>query len=411
MQELEFGGMLLQEYVLGETSLERFKAEYLDKKPALIKGANRLFEHVNMESVDDLLCANAGSIHAFTRVLLGSEDLMMHANPIFFSETQKAFVDKAFQRGATIKVEDFEMRHPLMSKLCRAFETVFGGDTYAMVFLTPPKQQGFGIHFDPVSSFITQLSGRKHWKIYPAWGPEFPTKTMSRPLADVPMPVPLIEAALDPGDMLYIPAGFPHEAICADAHSLHMTVGVGAHRPIEILQYALQELLEQHVELRQPVYPLEDDFKSRMEVARDTLARELAALDLDALIPKFHIAYNANRVNAQTRGLTNYAKACQLTKESLVRCVPDKPASVELRGDKIWLRASSTIRQGRPLLTSPPHIELPVSAEQETRQLIAAKEPVPVHQLEGLLATDSKVVLARRLAAMGVVEVVTPRRL
>ncbi|STR44772.1 JmjC domain-containing protein [Iodobacter fluviatilis] len=397
--------MLLQEFVFGEISIERFKAEFLDKQPLLIKGANRLYEHVNMESIDDLLNANEGNIHAFTRVLIGSEDQVIHANPLFFAETQKTFIDKQFQLGATIKVEDFEFRHPLMAKICRAYEAEFGGDTYAMTFLTPPKQQGFGIHFDPVSSFITQLSGRKHWKIYPEHT-SFPTKTMNRPLAGVPMPDPLIETVIEPGDLLYIPAGFPHEAMCTDSHSLHMTVGVGTHRPVELLQYALQELLEQYVELRQPVYPTAPDFKNRITLARDVLANAVSEIDVDTLISNFKIAYSANRIDAQKYGLANYAKAYQLCPDSLVRCVPHKPSYIEVHGDKLWIRASSTIRPGRPLLTAPPHIELPAIAESEVRQLLTSTVPVTVRELHGELDLASKVVLARKFSNMGLIEVV-----
>lgn len=397
--------MLLQDLVLGDLALSKFKREYLDRDPLLLRGASRLHEYVNMESVDDLLNANEGNIHAFTRVLLGSKDVMMHANPIFFAETQKAFVDRQFQSGATIKVEDFEFRHPLMARLCRAYEAEFGGETYAMTFLTPPKQQGFGIHFDPVSSFITQLSGRKNWKVYPSVV-TFPTKSMNRALAGVSMPPPVIEAVLEPGDLLYIPAGFPHEAMCTDSHSLHMTVGVGAHRPVEILQYALQELVEQHVELRKPVYRNAEEFRERMQVAQEVLARALSSLDIDKLVASFEVAYNANRLDAHKYGLANFAKTCQLGPDSLVRCTPYKPSRVEVRGDRVRVYAASLIRSGRPLFTAPPHIEMPAIAEAEVRELLAAVDPVHVRSLKGQLDVESKVVLARKFAAHGLVEVV-----
>ena len=138
----------LQEFILGRLDLDEFRQLYLDKTPLHLPGASRLHRHIDVGTVDEYLASNEGNIHAFTRVLDGSKDVTIHSNPVFFAETQKSFIDRQFQSGATIKVEDFETRHPLMASICRCFETEFGGDTYAMTFLTPPEKQGFGIHFD-----------------------------------------------------------------------------------------------------------------------------------------------------------------------------------------------------------------------------------------------------------------------
>lgn len=396
---------MLQNFVFGDLTLERFRTEYLDRKPVVLKRASCLHEHINLRTVDDLLASCEGSIHTFTRVLLGDEDVMLHANPAFFAETQKAFVDRQFQGGATIKVEDYETRHPLMARICRAFEAEFGGDSYAMTFLTPPNQQGFGIHFDPVSSFITQLSGKKHWKVYQEFIP-FPTKSMNQPLAGVPLSAAIIDVILEPGDLLYIPAGYPHEASCSDLHSLHMTVGLGAIRPIEILLFSLMALTEQHVELRQPIYSSSVDFAQRVAKALDVLQTGLSTVNLDTLVESFEIAYNANRPDAHKHGLHNYAESCQATPNSTVRVVPNKPSKVFVRGEQVVICPSATIRPGRPLLTASPYVEIPLVAEEEVRFLLSDSGSIRIKDIPGLLDVESKVVLARRMAMLGLVEVV-----
>lgn len=396
---------LLQQFVFGPLPLEVFKQEYLDKKPLHLSGASDLHEHINVGTVDEYLVANEGNIHAFTRVLEGSKDVYIHSNPVFYAETQKAFIDKHFEAGATIKVEDFETRHPLMSTICRTFESEFGGDTYAMTFLTPPQKKGFGVHFDPVSSFILQLSGEKHWKIYPEWA-QSPTKTMNRPLADVSMPPAIMEVTLKAGDLLYIPSGFPHEAVCTTEHSLHMTIGLGAIRPIEILAHALTILSEQHVELRQPVYAKSPDFDERLQMAASILAAGIQKINPVQLRKVFEASYAANRPNALSRGMENYLKAHAAKNDDQVAPIENKKLRYVIEEGRIKILPPSTVRPGRPLLVDPPFIEIPDFATKEVDHLFRLSAPINIRDLEGDLDEESKLILAKRLAMFGLFEIV-----
>jgi bifunctional lysine-specific demethylase and histidyl-hydroxylase NO66 len=395
---------LLQEYIFGKCGLEEFKSQHLDKEPLHLPAANRLHEQITVGTVDEYLAANEGNIHVFTRVLDGNTDVTIHANPVFFAETQKSFVDRQLQAGATIKIEDFETRHPLMASICRSFEAEFGGDTYAMTFLTPPERQGFGVHFDPVSSFIIQLSGEKHWKVYPEWV-QFPTKTMNRPLAGLPMPPAMMEITLKAGDLLYIPPGFPHEAACTKEHSLHMTIGLGALRPIELLSHAQSILCERHVELRRPIYPTSEDFEERLKEAAGILSAAIERIDPAQLRRVFDVSYAANRPNSLIRGMENYLKACAADDHSKVGPIENKRSRFLVEDGKVKILPPSTIRPGRPLLVDPPFIELPAIAAKEVEHLLRLNSPIKVSDLEGDLDEESKLILAKRLAMFGLVEV------
>lgn len=398
----------LEKYIFGPLALSEFKADYLDKRPLHLPRASKLFEEISVGTVDEYLAANEGNIQSFTRVLDGDKDLVIHSTPAFFAETQKAFIDRSFMQGATIKVEDFETRHPLMASICRTFEAEFGGDTYAMTFLTPPGRQGFGIHFDPVSSFIVQLSGEKHWKVYPEWVP-FPTKTMNRPLAGLAMSDPVLDITLKPGDLLYIPAGYPHEAVCTDQHSLHMTIGLGALRPLDIISHALSILCEQQVDLRKPIYPDAPDAADRLKQALEIAGDQLKRIDPVLLKRVFDASYAANRPNALLRGMENYLKAHSASSAAVVSPIPNKRASFVVDGDKLKILPPSTIRPGRPLLVDPPFIELPEVAAREVAHLLRLDRPIRVEEVEGDLDRDSKLLLARQLAMYGLLEVVEVR--
>ncbi|WP_341501105.1 cupin domain-containing protein [Gallaecimonas sp. GXIMD4217] len=85
---------------------------------------------------------------------------------------------------------------------------------------------GVGPHLDQYDVFIIQGSGRRHWRV----GDRQPLKSkLPHPslLQVEPFEEALIDAELEPGDILYIPPGFPHEG-WALAPSLNYSVGFRA---------------------------------------------------------------------------------------------------------------------------------------------------------------------------------------
>ena len=95
-------------------------------------------------------------------------------------------------------------------------------------------------HTDKQRVLVFQCSGRKHWRV---WRPPAPrTRPERDPLArDKGLDVhaldelgePVIDATLQPGEVLYVPAGWPHTTDtldCAtDDPSIHLTLGVDTH--------------------------------------------------------------------------------------------------------------------------------------------------------------------------------------
>ena len=72
---------------------------------------------------------------------------------------------------------------------------------------------------------INQVEGRKKWKVYaPRSAEEALPRASSDDLTDTELGAPVLEVELGPGDLLYMPRGFIHQARCArDEHSLHLT--------------------------------------------------------------------------------------------------------------------------------------------------------------------------------------------
>ncbi|XP_008848034.1 ribosomal oxygenase 1 [Nannospalax galili] len=133
----------------------------------------------------------------------------------------------------------------------------FGSMAGSNVYLTPPNSQGFAPHYDDIEAFVLQLEGRKLWRVY---RPRDPTEelalTSSPNFSQEDLGEPVLQTVLEPGDLLYFPRGFIHQAECQDGmHSLHLTLSTYQRNTwgdfLEaVVPLAVQAAIEENVEFR-----------------------------------------------------------------------------------------------------------------------------------------------------------------
>lgn len=129
--------------------------------------------------------------------------------------------------------------HSLLSLLESEFGCMVGSNAY----LTPRGSQGFAPHYDDVDVFILQLEGYKRWKVYAPFNKretlprESSRDYTEKEIEDAEETSEAMTCVLGPGDVLYLPRGWVHQAETVarpaymprlpgvkDDHSLHLTV-------------------------------------------------------------------------------------------------------------------------------------------------------------------------------------------
>lgn len=142
----------------------------------------------------------------------------------------------------TLLVQAVNEHYPPARELLRHFEWLpdWRIDDLMMSFATP--KGGVGPHVDQYDVFIIQGSGRRQWQIGEPGGLE--TITPHPELKQVKGFTPIIDVVLEPGDMIYIPAGFPHEGVSIDP-SINYSVGFRAPSQAEILSALADKALDE----------------------------------------------------------------------------------------------------------------------------------------------------------------------
>jgi len=156
-------------------------------------------------------------------------------------------------QGATLVLSHAQNLLAGLARLCRDTEAAMRMPSQANVYLSPAGRQGFNPHYDTHDVFVLQVSGCKTFNFY-SGGAQLPFEHQKHDPEQSRCGTKDSEINMQPGDCLYIPRGFVHDAQAqGDASSLHITLGVFPVTVSELLQQAIGLAAERDPDLRRAV--------------------------------------------------------------------------------------------------------------------------------------------------------------
>jgi ribosomal protein L16 Arg81 hydroxylase len=168
--------------------------------------------------------------------------LILNSSPIFADHFLENAADNAAARyadpakvqlfvrmGASLVADHIEDVDTAVRAVTAMLSERFAGTAGANAYSSLKDVQAFNSHCDLHEVFAIQLEGEKVWRIYENRA-DSPVETIQGPNAqsiiDRAKGRVLMTVRMRPGDLLYIPRGFFHDALADDGHSLHLTFGV-----------------------------------------------------------------------------------------------------------------------------------------------------------------------------------------
>jgi 50S ribosomal protein L16 3-hydroxylase len=211
----------------GKLSIEQFVKTYWQKKPLLVRQA--LADANNLISTQDLL-AFAKEDQCESRLITRQRNNKLHSKAALsdvWSLDHGPF--KSLPRNGfwTVLLQGMDTHHPKINDLLNQFR--FVGDALLDDVMISYASDGGGVgpHVDSYDVFLIQLHGSRKWQISsPAQTPAiFQEGVAVKILAEF---FPSQEWLLEPGDMLYLPAGWGHNGV---AQGACVTASVGYRAP------------------------------------------------------------------------------------------------------------------------------------------------------------------------------------
>lgn len=191
--------------------------------------------------------------------------------------------------GASIVANGVHRVCPEVGAVAAMLEREFAARVVANVYCSFQGVQAFQTHFDLHDVFAVQVEGEKTWRVYESRAdapvnPVPPGEEWEKWLTETRGKV-LFEAAMKPGDVLYLPRGQYHDALTGDRASLHVTFGVTPATGISLLKL-LENALVREREFRAYLPDARDEAALRERLAglgervRAVMASPAFALDV-----------------------------------------------------------------------------------------------------------------------------------
>jgi len=320
-------------------------------------------------------------------------------------ERQNATLDQVrlgLAHGASLQLEDIGVACPRIRSLAADLTACIGYTPIDVnLYLSPtPKHVAFQTHHDMFDFLVVQIHGQKHWHVYE---PQIidPVFGLARPSYSRASSPVVMDVVLEPGDVLYVRRGDPHDAVTiGHAPSVHVNFRLHYQTGQDFLQWFVGRVLAQAPARRTCPIAVGDPPRGPHRIAwvRSLLENieQVLALGPSALLTEFEEAVAASRPHPDRLCFpAATAQATPIEPDTLVALAPR--ATVFVQGNTV--RAfDQSIYVSSPLL---PVIE---SLSGTPDHGWSASTLARVHQLD----VRDVLSLLRRLAAINAVTDLVP---
>jgi hypothetical protein len=209
-------------------------------------GSQEMRHLLHRKAVDPAECLSSDAVHRAIKecripfpylqmvrrsIPVPAEELSVSARTCGRAGERFAYVDAAkaataLADGRTMKLNQVHHWHRPTAAQAAVLAERFPVEVKTFAFLTPAEETGLLPHRDASHVLVLHLEGRKEWTL---WNPG--PQTRGSHGLDVDLENPLARLVLEPGDVLYLPHGYPHSARAVDGPSLHLTFTLGLPTP------------------------------------------------------------------------------------------------------------------------------------------------------------------------------------
>jgi hypothetical protein len=244
---------------------ERFFAEHYDKAPLHIRGTGAKFAQVlSWRQINRLLDMTHIWTGTSLKLVMDSQTIPpeQFCTRVLGRDGQQvmqpvaALVQGWIAKGASVVMNDVDSLTPGLAGVSTALEEAGLGKAQANVYISWQSHKAFRTHYDTHDVWAVQVEGEKDWNIWEG-------------RAEWPIPHPVFKGQpqahhdqargklrgvvkMQPGDLLYLPRGWYHDALAEAPASVHIAYGVHAPLGMDLMNILVERVLYD-AEFRKPL--------------------------------------------------------------------------------------------------------------------------------------------------------------
>jgi len=302
--------------IIAPVTRAEFFADYYDKKPLHIPAADSGNSHrfdkvMNWDRLNTLL--NMTPVWNSKSLLMVLDTKMVPAgaycedstdrygNPVQSVDPVK--VMDILRRGASLVANDIDSLTPEMRDVSTALENAFTGKVQVNLYCSWAAHKAFTSHFDTHDVMALHVAGEKTWRVYEnrmphpvrhrRYGNEIYTDLQhTEQKGDV-----MMEITMRPGDVLYLPRGWYHDALADSPGAIHLACGITGIIGFDLLDALSDVAVDQ--ELFRRNFPREDEgeeaLNAHLDQLRDLLVGLIDAKEFRKAYRNFQHAFRTSR--------------------------------------------------------------------------------------------------------------------
>jgi hypothetical protein len=139
-------------------------------------------------------------------------------------------VEVFLSAGASLIANDVLSIHEPLMRIGETLSRTFAASIGANIYCSFRGVQAFGTHFDNHDVIVIQTGGTKVWNLYESRADNpvenFPDDDATRRWFEQTRGALMQQVTMQPGDVLYLPRGWYHDALATDGPSLHVTFAI-----------------------------------------------------------------------------------------------------------------------------------------------------------------------------------------
>ncbi len=202
----------------GDLDAAGFLAGYWQKQPLLMRSA---FDPRVFDLSGDELAGLALDSDVEARLITQDRDgVPQLAEPPFAAEDFTCLPPT----GWTLLVQDVDKHLPELAEFLEAVDFIPSWRLDDLMVSVSAPEGGVGPHVDQYDVFLCQMTGRKRWQLA---NPQSRNLSTTGPLRQLTQFAATESFELDPGDVLYLPPGIPHDGVSM-SHGSTWSVGFRA---------------------------------------------------------------------------------------------------------------------------------------------------------------------------------------
>ena len=224
--------MNFAEFIAPKT-VESFLSEDYGRRPVHIRGESPRAGLLSMARLEQLLSVRPHWTEANLKLILNSRPVLgehyMDRTASGLTCADPAKVQLFLRMGASLVGDHIEDIDPAVRQAANMLSDQFAGTAGANVYCSFKNIRAFNSHCDLHEVFAVQLEGEKVWQIYENRA-DAPVEALegkdAQAIIDQAKGRVMMTVRMQPGDLLYIPRGYFHDALADSDASLHLTFGV-----------------------------------------------------------------------------------------------------------------------------------------------------------------------------------------